>query len=106
MADEADTSLETVNCDACDIEFSVSKRFLNARRKDGRGFYCPVGHPLVFNDAPAKRLEKIMVERDQWEKEAQRLLAECNRLRDEVARLRKKRVRGGWFSRAKASADG
>jgi hypothetical protein len=39
--------METTTC-GCGLAFAVPSHWLNARREDRTGFYCPAGHPLRY----------------------------------------------------------
>jgi len=42
-------TLNTTTCADCGIIFAIPAPFEARRREDGRSFYCPSGHNLVFN---------------------------------------------------------
>lgn len=80
--------LEVAICCSCGIAFGVQKSLLTRRRDDGKGFGCPNGHWQSFTTSPAKKLEEVTAERNQWQKEAERLLEQCDELRSDNAKLR------------------
>ena len=59
---EFTVNLETIQCAACAMTFAVPKRFETDRREDHATFYCPSGHPNVFNGETES--EKLRRERD------------------------------------------
>lgn len=77
----SEVKTETIRCYACDVPFSLSESYIAKRRSDGFAFYCPNGHQQHFKDSFRERTEKAERDAAFWEAEAQRLLAECDRLR-------------------------
>jgi hypothetical protein len=51
-----------IDCCNCGMTFAVPTAWENDRRQNHKGFFCPNGHPLVFNGPSA--LEKQVKERD------------------------------------------
>lgn len=41
-------TLEVIECARCCISFAMPSRFTQARRDDHANFFCPSGHPNVF----------------------------------------------------------
>lgn len=69
------TELEVEVC-TCGVLFAAPKHMLDARRHDGKSFYCPNGHCLSY-EGDRKRLERDLEKAQQREHEAnQRRLAE------------------------------
>jgi len=44
-------TLVVVHCgaDGCDVVFGMTERYYKARREDHQTWYCPNGHPRVYN---------------------------------------------------------
>lgn len=61
--------LETHTCGKCGIMWAMPSRFVEARRQDGKDFYCPNGDPRVFRDTTEARLKRE-VERERQVREA------------------------------------
>lgn len=40
------------DCAECGVVFGIPKDLEQRRREDGRAFYCPNGHTMVFSDKP------------------------------------------------------
>lgn len=43
------TTLVVHDCPSCGVQYGVTKEFEDRRREDGRTFYCPNGHSVVYN---------------------------------------------------------
>jgi predicted Zn-ribbon and HTH transcriptional regulator len=43
--------LEPTDCINCGVWFAVPSRLLKAQQRDGKDFYCPNGHPMVYRDS-------------------------------------------------------
>jgi len=54
---EREIDLEVTDCCNCGTYFAMPRRLYNARRQDGRTFYCPNGHPMVFSQSEVDRLK-------------------------------------------------
>lgn len=66
-------TFELMSCGECGIAFYVPHGFYVDRREDGKGWYCPNGHPRVFKEREAdklrrelKRTEERAAERLEW----------------------------------------
>ena len=46
--------MESICCCECGITFGVPPRWRQERQNDGRRFYCPNGHPQVYNRGKSK----------------------------------------------------
>lgn len=55
-----DVEMEVITCGECGISFALPARFLDERRKDHKGFYCPSGHSRYF---PGKSDEEKLREK-------------------------------------------
>jgi hypothetical protein len=51
------TQLEAVTCAACGVLFAAPEHMIDKRREDGKTFYCPSGHNLVYG-SENERLKK------------------------------------------------
>ena len=52
------TSLETIHCYKCGIQFAFPEATVTRRRHDGESFFCPAGHSQCFTDSENTRLRK------------------------------------------------
>lgn len=82
-------ALEEIQCAECGMWFAVPRKFARARRKDGMGFYCPLGHGLEFKpDEPRQKSQtRSEAMKASWERRRQRRAAqaeEARHLRDAV----------------------
>lgn len=95
---ELGLSFTMIDCASCDILFAITQEFETRRRTDGKGFYCPNGHPNVYGDSEVKLLKKAVEDECRRKENA---LAEANRLRIAAGKARaqtqrlKKRVSNG-----------
>lgn len=68
------SDLDYTDCAECGVSFASS--VVSKRRKDGKGFYCPNGHSLVFNQTKTEaeklraQLEQEKFRREQAEQDA------------------------------------
>ncbi len=55
--------LSLKRCPVCGISHAAPQSFINKRYEDGKNWYCPTGHRLVFtqseNDQLKKRLRSV-----------------------------------------------
>lgn len=58
---------ETHHCPVCFIVYSAPKALFEARRKDGKSFFCPNGHSLSYreNENDRVRQERDRLKQDQ-----------------------------------------
>lgn len=61
--------LESVTCGKCGVMWAMPTRFIEARRKDGKSFYCPNGDPRVYRTT-TEDLLKQQLERERQVREA------------------------------------
>lgn len=98
-------ALTGTDCAECLVVFAVPDRLIRERREDGKEFYCPNGHRLVFGPTQADRLrtELAAAKRDvAWFKTAeanertQRHAAERSAAayKGQTTRLRKRAIAG------------
>lgn len=64
------TEFHHMCCGDCGIEFHVPEHFYEERRKTGKGWHCPNGHPRVFRESDADRFRR---ERDQARQDLARI---------------------------------
>lgn len=55
-------TLEEVDCCQCGMKFAMPQVLLNGLRKNGGGFYCPLGHPLTFGETENDRLKRQLAD--------------------------------------------
>lgn len=89
--------LVETRCWRCSLTYGLSAHFFNERKKDGKGFFCPMGHEAAFSeDTTEKRLARATAALDQ-ERAAKRDAevrannAEGNAIMEREKRLRLKR---------------
>lgn len=62
------TTVEVLDCATCGVVYGLDSRFVERRREDGRGWYCPNGHSQVFAksdlDKAREELERTKRQRD------------------------------------------
>lgn len=58
------------NCPMCFVYYSAPNALFEARRADGKNFYCPNGHILSYKD---NEQDRIRQERDRLKQESARL---------------------------------
>ena len=51
-------TIEAHQCGQCSIWFGVPSNFLGERRRDGKTFYCPLGHARVYRVTDIQGLQK------------------------------------------------
>ena len=61
---ETTETFETQDCAECGIAFALTSDFIARRREDGKGFYCPNGHSLVFNNKKRNEERIAALERE------------------------------------------
>lgn len=90
---------EVINCgvEGCNIPFGLERGTVDARRIDGRKFWCPNGHHINFKPDRADPVKKVRAELDSCRMEGQRAAAQAKR----EASLRRKAEK-----RLKAARDG
>lgn len=75
-------------CPSCGIAYGVPAKFDQARREDGRNFYCPNGDSLLYGNGENARLKKELEGKGRSLQFLQKRNAE---LRAQVERLRRSR---------------
>jgi hypothetical protein len=60
----ADSALEVTVC-TCGVLFALPAKMLEERRRDGKRFYCPHGHSLVFRETEEEKLRRQL----EWARE-------------------------------------
>jgi len=56
--DTAQGTVYVFNCPSCGLAMGIADDYIEARRKDGRDFYCPNGHVMSYHDSDAKKLKR------------------------------------------------
>ena len=85
------TQLGLVTCASCGIQFGMPADYEQKRKEDGRRFYCPNGHDLVFGSEIEKLKKELAREkerREQAEREALTARQSAGRARAETKRIR------------------
>lgn len=59
----------THSCGECGVAFALTQAFEDARRRDGKNFYCPNGHSRVYRETELDRVKKTL-ERERQMREA------------------------------------
>lgn len=52
-------------CGECGISWAQPAEFANARRADGKTFYCPNGHARVFRESTEEKLRRELEQQKQ-----------------------------------------
>lgn len=71
-----DNDLTIDSCARCFVRFAYPKEMETRRRNDGKSFYCPNGHSLVFNNGESQE-DILRRERDRLAQDAARLSEEA-----------------------------
>ena len=50
--------LTVKHCPECGITYAIPKAFIDKRHEDGKHWYCPNGHSIVFTESKVDKLEK------------------------------------------------
>ena len=98
-------NLTATDCSACSVVFAVPDRLIKERREDGKSFYCPNGHGLVFDLSETEKLKKKLAdaERDRdWYKTAERQARDAEQrasrsaaaYKGQTTKLRKRAIAG------------
>jgi hypothetical protein len=98
-------NLTATDCAQCSVVFAVPDRLIAERREDGKAFYCPNGHSLVFQPSEADKLRKDLaaaVRDREWFKQGeqnQRQLREsaersASAYKGQATKLRKRAIAG------------
>jgi hypothetical protein len=98
-------TLVEIQCCNCLTQFAMEDRIKTARLKDGKEFYCPLGHPQVYTDtelsrarAEAERLRREnqnLASQKQWAEElAERTKKEKTALKGQLTKTRKRVANG------------
>lgn len=57
--------LHYLECGVCGVPHGLSDQKYNSAMNDGKGWYCPNGHSLVFTQNEKQKLEKELVKEKQ-----------------------------------------
>lgn len=47
-----------MSCPSCGLSYGIPETYRNRRRDDGKDWYCPNGHSIVFRETETDRLRK------------------------------------------------
>jgi DNA-binding XRE family transcriptional regulator len=92
--------MQTELCCTCHIVFATPQEFHDKRRKDGKTFYCPSGHPQCYNsglseaDKLRQEVERMKSMREAAEARANKAAAERDDITKAHQRMRKRIVNG------------
>lgn len=95
----AETTIEPETCASCGIIFGLGAVFMQKRRNDHKGFYCPNGHSLSYSqESEAERLRRQLKSAEgratSWRDQAE--TAEARRRGEKAAKTRlKNRIANG-----------
>lgn len=78
-------------CGECGIEFQVPDFFQEERKKTGKGWHCPNGHPRVYRESDADRFRRERDRALQQIAERDDMLAAKDR---EIKRIKKRAASG------------
>lgn len=88
------TWFEVQACGKCGIEWAMTVEFVNARRQDGKDFYCPNGDPRVYRVTELERVKKELERARQMREAADDRAAKAERETTTISKAhRKMRVR-------------
>lgn len=69
---ETVVTIQAHECGACGVVFGMSETFITARRNDHQTWYCPNGHPRVFNSkSEAEKLTERLAREKGWRESAE-----------------------------------
>lgn len=90
MPTTAFVTLTDTSCCVCGVVFAVPSSFLDKRREDGKDFFCPNGHTLLYTKTETQRLrEELARTKAQLDQRDARIVT----LRDTVAQS-ERRING------------
>lgn len=81
------------DCCSCGVEFAIPDRLISQRRMDGKNFYCPNGHSMVFSEPTEKKLQREL-EAVRAERDRARARATATRDQLDAAERSKSALRG------------
>lgn len=81
------------HCSSCASPFYVTADFQSRRKRDGKSFYCPLGHSQAYMETVEQKLRR-QLEAEQANKEHFKLQSEQNRRDRERAERRIAALRG------------
>lgn len=90
MSETESDILTELRCFHCGIKHAMPKFLMEQRRQDGKPMYCPNGHSYMFIESRDSQLAKAKKESAAWEAEAQRLIGELDKVRDELIAAKRK----------------
>lgn len=62
------SDLYITDCCTCGVVFGIPETLKARRLADGKDFYCPNGHPMVFQDTDAAKIRRLR-ESLTWERQ-------------------------------------
>lgn len=93
------------DCPYCGVVYAITSDYEKRRRRDGRNFYCPNGHLIIFGksaadierdraDELARRLEAVKISRDAARDQAEAAERSARAYRGHLTRLRNRIASG------------
>lgn len=94
-------TLSVYNCATCGIAYGIPTGYDDKRREDGKAFYCPNGHTLVYGDsttdqlkAERERTARLTARIDQERAEREHAQRRAAAARGQVTKIRNRVGRG------------
>jgi hypothetical protein len=85
--------MEIIKCCVCTIEFAVNEDFFQMRKRDGEGFFCPVGHKQHFSENEIDRLKQenryLRDRKEELELHSQMMKHVANGYKGQLAKVKK-----------------
>lgn len=81
------------HCYSCSMPFYVTADFQSRRKRDGKSFWCPLGHTQAYSETVEQKLRR-QLEAEQANKEHFKRQAETNRMDRERAERRIAALKG------------
>lgn len=95
--------MKSQTCCQCNIRFDITDELYAARKSDGKAFYCPNGHQLVFKDTEVSKLKEQVAEletdRDIYKRWYEAEQRETKRLTNKLKATK------GWVTRLKLDLE-
>jgi hypothetical protein len=63
--------LSVLECGSCHISFAIPRDMLQARKDDGRDFWCPNGCKIRYSETETQRLRKKLEREKLWRGQAE-----------------------------------
>jgi len=77
-----------IMCCTCSVKFKVTKDLNDFRRKDGKDFFCPVGHSMVYGKTKPGTEKEFNGVVKQMKKENKKLQITISGLKDQLETAR------------------